>query len=410
MRWIHPISPDTDEPAEVIGAKVHGLVLLRRLGLPVPPGFVIATAAGRAYRRAGRLPDGLAEELAAALAGLAAERVSVRSGGSVSQPGMMTTVLDLEPTPARVGPAVEAVFASWDAPRARLYRDLHDIPHDLGTAATVQAMVFGDRDARSGSGVAFSRDPNTGAPGPFGEVLFGRRGDDVVSGRASTRPLAELAERESRVWDCLCEAMSRVEEHHRDACYLEFTFEAGEPWLLQVRRAGFVGAAAVRLATDLVDEGAIDRPEALRRVSPDDLRNARTPRIADDLEPLARGTGACPGVAVGRVALSADRAARMAADGPVILVRPQTSPLDMPGIAAATGLVTARGGPTSHAAIVARAMGKPAVVGVAGLAVAEGTLIAIDGTSGAVVLGRPRVVTGATSPGLDRLLAWAEEA
>ena len=406
MRWVRSLSASLDETAEVVGGKAFGLVVLHRLGLPVPAGFVVTTEACRVFLRDGRLPDGLDDELATALADLEADRgVSVRSGASVSMPGMMNTILNLTGRPA---PAVEAVFSSWDTPRARTYRELHDIPHDLGTAAIVQTMVYGDRDDRSGTGVAFSRDPNTGANIPFGEVLFGHQGEVVVSGTAHTLPLQALAEREPAVWADLLDALKRIEEHYRDACYVEFTFESGELWLLQVRSGGFVGAAAVRVATDLADEGVIGRADALLRVSPHHLRHARTPRMMAD-SALARGLGACPGVATGRVATTSDDAVRMAVDGPVILVRPETSPHDMRGLAAAAGVVTARGGPASHAAVVARAMGKPAVVGVAGFAVGEGTLITIDGTSGEVALGSARVVGGAVDGRLARLLEWADE-
>jgi pyruvate, orthophosphate dikinase len=427
MRWIRPLAAATEETAEVLGGKAHGLVVLLRLGLPVPPGFVIGTGACRAFLRDGRLPDGLDVELAAAIADLEAAggplAVSVRSGGRESMPGMMSTILNL---PVRqVESAVAEVFSSWDTPRAQTYRELHGIPHHLGTAVTVQAMVFGNRDRHSGSGVAFSRNPNTGEHNPFGEVLFGHQGDDVVSGRCRTRPLHELADREPAVWAGLLDALHRVEGHYRDACSLEFTFEAGELWLLQVRPGRFVGAAAVRVTTDLADEGVIGRGEALLRVSPQQLRHVRIPRIAtvDEADVLARGLGACPGVAVGRVATTADNAARMAADGPVILVRPETSPLDLHGLAAAAGVVTANGGPASHAAVVARAMGRPAVVGIAGLTVdvagaavraggrivPEGTRITIDGTGGEVVVGSPRIVTTVAGPHLHRLLGWADE-
>jgi pyruvate, orthophosphate dikinase len=479
MTWTHPLSAQVEAPADIIGSKAHGLVVLRRLGLPVPAGFVVSTEACRAFLRDGQLPDGLDAELATAIADLEAathrkfggpERplaVSVRSGGSASMPGMMSTILNLgltteaaaglaaetgdarfaldsrlrflssfasatgggEPAPddatRQLELAVAAVFSSWDTPRATTYRELHGIPHDLGTAVTVQAMVFGNRDDHSGAGVAFSRNPNTGAPVPFGEVLFGRQGEEVVSGRSLTRPLHELAEREPTVWAGLLEALNRIEEHDRDACYLEFTFEAGALWLLQVRPGRFVGGAAVRVAVDLADEGAIGRREALLRISPQQLQHVRTPRVlaADEADVLARGLGACPGVAVGRVATTADNAARMAAEGPVILVRPQTSPLDLHGLAAAVGVVTARGGPASHAAVVARAMGKPAVVGVGDLAVdvanaavraggqtfPEGTLITVDGTGGEVVIGKPGIVTAAADPHLSRLLEWADE-
>ena len=420
MRWIRRLSAEVDEAAEVVGGKAHGLVILHRLGLPVPEAFVVTTEACRAFLRDGRLPDGLDEELAAAVTGF--DMVSVRSGAPVSMPGMMNTILGLELASAEVArSAVETVFSSWNTPRARTYRELHDIPHDLGTAAIVQRMVFGDRDEHSGTGVAFSRDPNTGTNVPFGDVLFGRRGDDVVSGRSRTSPLRELADREPAVWAGLLDALSRVEAHYRDACYVEFTYQSGELWLLQGRPGRFGGAAAVRVATDLTDEGVIDRREALLRVSPHHLRHVRTPRIAPGENVVARGLGACPGVATGRVATTADTAVRMAADGPVVLVRPETSPHDLRGLAAATGIVTARGGPASHAAVVARAMGKPAVVGVGdlvvegatatvgGLVFSEGTLVTIDGTSGEVVLGDSRVVTTTADGHLHRLLRWADE-
>ena len=358
--------------------------------------------------------DGADEVRAAEAIGAVQNRVRQRIGRTI--PDDAARQLEL---------AVGTVFSSWDTPRARTYRELHDVPHDLGTAVIVQEMVFGNRDGHSGTGVAFSRDPNTGENAPFGEVLFGHQGEDVVSGRALTRPLGELAEREPAVWSGLLDALDRIEGHYRDACYVEFTFQTGELWMLQVRPGRFVGGAAVRVATDLADEGVIGRREALLRVSPHHLRHVRTPRMetAGTVDILARGLGACPGVAVGRVATTADGAVRMAADGPVVLVRPETSPHDMRGLAAATGIVTARGGPASHAAVVARAMGKPAVVGVTGLevdvagatvtaggrTVGEGALVTIDGTGGEVALGRPRVVTTGADAHLRRLLAWADD-
>lgn len=417
MRWIRPLSAQVDETAEVVGGKAHGLLVLHRLGLPVPPAFVITTEACRAFLRDGHFPDGLSDELASARRDIAAAAVSVRSGASVSMPGMMNTILNVD---RNLEQAVASVFASWNTPRAKTYRELHDIPHDLGTAVIVQAMVLGDRDEHSGTGVAFSRDPNTGAHTPFGEVLFGHQGDAVVSGAALTEPLQHLADREPLVWSGLLDALHRVEAHYRDACYVEFTYEAGELWLLQVRPGRFAGAAAVRVATDLADEGVIDRRTALLRVSPQHLRHVRTPRMAAE-HVLARGLGACPGVATGRVATTTDNAVRLAADGPVVLVRPETSPHDMRGLAAATGIVTARGGPASHAAVVARAMGKAAVVGIADLVVHagsvhvgghtvdEGTVITIDGTSGEVALGSQRVITTTADAHLRRLLDWADD-
>lgn len=436
MRWTHPLSAELEEGPDLLGGKAYGLLTLKRLGLPVPAGFVITTQACRAFLREGRFPDGLSEELSASIAALEAETgrrfgdphaplaVSVRSGASVSMPGMMSTALNHDQPGEGLERAVADVFSSWDTPRARTYRTLNGVPDDLGTAVTVQAMVFGDKDERSGSGVAFTHDPNTGLHVPFGEVLFGRQGDAVVSGSALTQPLQELADREPAVWADLAAALRRVEEHHRDACYVEFTFESGRLWLLQVRPARMVGGAAVRVAVDLADAGVVDRAEALLRVSPHQLRHARTPRVAlaDGEFPLARGLGACPGVAVGRVATTAEQAVRLAAEGPVVLVRPETSPLDMRGLAAAAGIVTARGGPASHAAVVARSMNTPAVVGVAELTVGadsirvgerhvlEGALVTVDGTGGELVLGEPRVTGGEAGPHLRRLLSWADEA
>lgn len=421
MEWVRHLSAALGEPPEVVGGKAHGLVLLHRLGLPVPAGFVVTTEACRVFLRTGRLPDGLGDDLASAVETLGPSTVSVRSGAAVSMPGMMDTILNLRLTPDALDEALKSVFASWNTPRARTYRTLHGIPHDLGTAVVVQRMVFGDRDGHSGSGVAFSRDPGTGENTPFGEVLFGHQGDAVVSGRTLTLPLHALADREPVVWRDLFGALRRIEQHYRDACYVEFTFESGVLWLLQVRPGRFTGAAAVRLATDLADAGALSRDEALLRVSPHDLRHVRAPRIASDADVIARGLGVCPGVAVGRVAVTADEAVRMAADGPVVLVRPETSPEDIRGLAAATGIVTARGGPASHAAVVARSMGKPAVVGVADLVVGSdsvvmggrtvgvGAMVTVDGTGGEVVPGTPRLVTGGADEHLGRLLGWADE-
>jgi pyruvate, orthophosphate dikinase len=356
---IYQLSPEVTATADVIGAKAHGLITLLRLGLPVPPGFVIGTAASRAYLHDGRFPPGVA----AAARKLGAARVSVRSGAEVSMPGMMDTLLDVEIS--QVPRAVEAVFSSWHTPRARTYRELHDIPHDLGTAVIVQAMVYGDRDDHSGAGVAFSHDPNTGEPEPYGEVLFGHQGADVVSGRLVTRPLRALADREPQVWADLMAGLTTI----GTACSVEFTYESSRLWFLQVRPMTMPsGGDPARLDTTGADV-------------------------------LTHGLGACPGVATGRLATTADAAVRMAAAGPVILVRPHTSPRDIHGLAAANGIVTATGGPASHAAVVARAMGKPAVVSATGLAIEgtsvrvgdrtlpEGTLITIDGTTGAVVLG-----------------------
>jgi pyruvate,orthophosphate dikinase len=421
MNGIRTLSAADPAGPDVLGGKGHGLVVLMRLGLPVPPGFVIPPAACRAFLRDGAFPEGVD----AAARGLGAPLVSVRSGAAVPMPGMMDTVLDVDPRPASLRTAIVKVFSSWLEPRAVTYRELHGIPHDLSTAVIVQAMVSGVRDGHSGSGVAFSRDPSTGVRRPYGDVLFERPGTDVVSGLVATRPLGELELREPAVWTALLDGLDRVERHYRDVCHVEFTFESGRLWFLQVRPGGLAGRAAVRVAVDLADERIIDRPTAVQRVSARQIRAARTPRIriTGDLDVIGRGTGASPGVATGRIAVTAGRAARMACDGPVILVRPYTSPLDMHGLAAAAGIVTAVGGPTSHAAVVARSMGKPAVVGAAGLIVdaatgrihtagrsfSEGTLMTIDGTGGELVAGAAGTTAGNPDPHLDRLLTWAAD-
>nr|WP_052479067.1 PEP/pyruvate-binding domain-containing protein [Kibdelosporangium sp. MJ126-NF4]CEL21802.1 Pyruvate,phosphate dikinase [Kibdelosporangium sp. MJ126-NF4]CTQ92582.1 Pyruvate,phosphate dikinase (EC 2.7.9.1) [Kibdelosporangium sp. MJ126-NF4] len=412
MTWIHHLSPTLDKAADALGSKAFGLVALLRLGLPVPPAFVITTAACRDFLHTGRFPDGLGSELTAAIGELDARQVSVRSGSEVSMPGMMNTILNVDRQD--IEQSVAAVFESWNTPRAKTYRALNDIPEDLGTAVTVQKMVYGNHDEHSGTGVAFSRNPNTGETVPYGDVLFGRQGDAVVSGTSSPSPLAALT-REPRVHTALHDALERIEGHYRDACYVEFTFEAGELWLLQVRPGRFVGRAAIRVAVDLADAGTISRAEAVHRISRHDIETAQTEHMtATDI--LARGLGACPGVTTGAVVTTSDKAAK--AQDPVILVRPETSPLDMHGLAAAAGVVTARGGPTSHAAVVARAMRKPGVVGVPGLtvgdtsitvngqAISEGTVITIDGTSGEIALGQAEVTTAENDPHVARLLEW----
>lgn len=404
MAWIAPLSAATD-PREV-GSKAHGLRVLQQLGLPVPPGFVLGTALHRAVRRDGRFPADLDAELAATSSALPG-RVSVRSGAPTSMPGMMTTVLDVEPGALR--PAIERVLASWDSPRAVTYRLLNGLSDDVGTAVVVQAMVYGDRDEHSGAGVAFSRDPRTGAPAPYGEIVFRAHGAAVVSGTRSTRPLTDLADREPAAWSALRDALRRVERHYRDICQLEFTLESGHLWLLQVRPGGAAAGAAAAIAVGLVDDGVLSRAEAVGRVTAEQLRAARTPRLDPALPVLTRGEGASPGVASGRVATTADAAVRLAASGPVVLVRPTTSPADLHGLAAASGVLTFRGGPTSHAAVVARSMGKPAVVGATEIALDEGLPVTIDGGTGAVAAGVHTGVPGTEDPAVRRLLRWVTE-
>jgi pyruvate,orthophosphate dikinase len=295
--------------------------------------------------------------------------------------------------------AVAAVFRSWNTERARVYRRQEHIEESLGTAVNVMAMVFGNLGPTSGTGVAFTRDPATGARGCYGDYLTNAQGEDVVSGVRNTVPLERLADLDARAFAELMGHMSTLEHHYRDLCDIEFTIERGKLWMLQTRVGKRTAAAAFTIAAHLVDEGVIDLDEALRRVNGAQLTQLMFPRfdLTGAPAPLATGVPASPGAATGRVVFDSRRAA--AATEPVILVRRETSPDDLPGMIAAAGILTSHGGKTSHAAVVARGMGKTCVCGaealdiaadhftVDGVVVNEGDLISIDGTTGAVYLG-----------------------
>jgi len=300
--------------------------------------------------------------------------------------------------------AIRAVFGSWNAERAVLYRRQERIPADLGTAVNVVAMVFGNLGADSGTGVAFTRDPATGERGVYGDYLSNAQGEDVVAGIRNTIPLAELERLDKGSFDELVRIMGVLEEHYRDLCDIEFTVERGKLWMLQTRVGKRTAAAAFIIAGQLVDEGVIDLDEALRRVTGEQLAQLMFPWFDLSGEPkvLAKGVAASPGAAVGKVVFDSAHAIQLAAEGEkVILVRRETNPDDLPGMIAAQGILTSRGGKTSHAAVVARGMGKTCVCGadkvhvdvangqftVDGQAVREGEVISIDGTSGKVYLG-----------------------
>ncbi|MGI5214437.1 pyruvate, phosphate dikinase [Plantactinospora sp. CA-290183] len=300
--------------------------------------------------------------------------------------------------------AVNAVFQSWNAERAVLYRRQERIPADLGTAVNVVAMVFGNLGPDSGTGVAFTRDPASGAQGIYGDYLANAQGEDVVAGIRNTVPLQRLEELNKPAYDELLAIMARLEEHYRDLCDIEFTIERGKLWMLQTRVGKRTAAAAFVIAAQLVDEGLIDLDEALRRVDGAQLAQLMFPRfkVSDDLTPVARGIGASPGAAVGTVVFDGPRAVELGNAGEaVILVRRETNPDDLPGMIAAQGILTSRGGKTSHAAVVARGMGKTCVCGadsldvdvpgrrftVGGQTISEGDVISIDGTTGRIYLG-----------------------
>jgi pyruvate,orthophosphate dikinase len=305
--------------------------------------------------------------------------------------------------------AIEAVFHSWNSDRAQLYRRRERISADLGTAVNVQAMVFGNIGDTSGTGVCFTRDPGSGAPGAYGDYLPRAQGEDVVAGIRNAFPLTHLGEVNPEAYGELQKIMTLLENHYRDMCDIEFTVEKGKLWILQTRVGKRTAEAAFRIATQLVDEGAITMDQALTRVDGEQLVQLMFPQFDKASAPkeLTRGIAASPGAAVGAVVFDPRDAADQALAGKkVILVRRETNPDDLVGMVAAQGILTARGGKTSHAAVVARGMGRPAVCGTESIEVhvdekyflcgdikvVEGDLISIDGTTGAVFLGEVAVV------------------
>ena len=405
--------------------------------------------------------------------------VSVRSGAAISMPGMMDTVLDvgfaphtrtaladragdafarscharfltgwasivLGATPQRgddpdelaaalagavpddphdqLLDAIVAVFRSWENERARAYRERHGLDDAGGTAVVVQAMVFGNRGAGGGAGVASSRDPSTGAPALCGDLLVDAQGEDVVAGSHRPRPIDDLGRLWPRVDGELRAAVAAIEAATGDMVDVEFTIEDGTLHLLQSRVGARAAPAAVRIAVDLVEEGVISVAEALARVDQDQLRHASQPTVdPDGADVLATGLGACPGVATGEVCLSPEHVSSH--DGAVVLVRRETSPDDIRGMVASAGVLTARGGLVSHAALVARELDLPAVVGVEALEVDEaagtvraggqvlrdGDIVTIDGTTGRVHAGEPPILAPAPSGHLARFRSWRAE-
>jgi pyruvate,orthophosphate dikinase len=480
VTWVYASdAPPPGSPEErvlLLGGKAANLsVMAVDLGLPVPPGFTITTSACRAYLDSG-WPSGLDEELRAAMAGLEVRvgrpfgdrgdplLVSVRSGAPRSMPGMMDTILNLglnsasaaglarvsgsdafaadclrrfreqyasvvgsaapDDPWAQLRGAVEAVFRSWLSERAVAYREVEGIPDDLGTGVTVQAMVFGNRGPGSGTGVLFTRNPATGEGSLYGDVLFDAQGEDVVAGTHTTEPVAGLASRMPAVYDELTRHAATLERHFADCCDIEFTIEQGRLWLLQTRVGKRTPQAALRMAVEMGSDPSfpLTREAAVRRVLPI-LASPPTEVVAGGSrpEPVAVGLGASPGIASGEIRLTPDGAASAAAAGrDVILVRAETSPDDVVGMRASRGVLTSRGGFASHAAVVARGWGIPAVVGAAAIVIEdsrvragprtllEGDVVSIDGSTGELFDG---IVTGAERivPEAAVLLGWARE-
>jgi pyruvate,orthophosphate dikinase len=493
--------------AELAGSKAAELWHMARLGLDVPPAFVLPTTLCAGVNAEDRNALGAVERgLAKGIAWLeertgrrfgdsrAPLLVSVRSGAAVSMPGMLQTVLDIglneeslhglvrlsgnprlafdswrrliqshaevvggvpaarfdrvladvvqserveseaeldsealerlalayRDLAVRLGSALpddprhqlaeaaRAVFQSWQAPRAVEYRRLNQVPDDGGTAVTVQAMVFGNSGPRSGAGVIFSRNPANGADEPYLDFLFDAQGEDVVSGRRTPIDARRLQARLPEVARKLDEGVRLIERERHDAQDVEFTVEEGRLYFLQTRSAKRTPIAALRMAVAMVREGLIDRATALARMAPLDLSTLAVSRFAEEATPVAAGISAAPGVASGRVAFSSERAKALAQLGdPVILVRPDPSTEDVAGFAVASGILTAVGGRTAHAAVVARQLGKVCLVGCRALAIdeerpeatladrrlSEGDWLSLDGDGGTVSLGRRAVVS-----------------
>ena len=526
-KYVYGFSEGSRDMRDLLGGKGANVAeMIRVLGPDrVPPGFTITTEACRAFLGEGREPNGMRDEVSAALTRLEERTgralgapddpllVSVRSGAPISMPGMMDTVLNLglndesveglsrrtgnprfawdsyrrfaqmfgnvvrgipgalfeerlaaaresagvasdaqldagalqhltaefkeiakeeagDPLPDRphdqLHEAIRAVFESWRAPRAIDYRRLNRISDQMGTAANVQAMVFGNTGTRSGSGVAFSRDELTGAPTPSGDFLGNAQGEDVVSGRRRTQNLDGMAAELPKPHAELMELLTTLETHFGDMQDVEFTVEDGHLFLLQTRTAKRPAQAAVRFAVDAVAEGLLDKAAALLTVDADRLESMLLPTLDPeaDYAVLARGVGASPGAAKGRIALSASEAIARAGEGEdVILVRQFTEADDVAGFNAARGILTAEGGRASHAALVARGMGRPCVAGADGLRVdldagllevGEQTLragdeIAIDGSEGIVTLDDVPLIEPEPDENLEQVLRWADE-
>ena len=528
--WGGGVAEGDSSMRDLLGGKGAGLAEMTNAGLPVPPGFTITTEACNDYFAAGgRLPDGLWEDVLAAVRevealtgkgfGNAADPllVSVRSGAKFSMPGMMDTVLNLglneetlyglvaltgnerfgwdayrrfiqmfgrivmdvkgerfdhalDASKAANGAAqdtdldaaalkalageykaivredtgrefpsdpydqldlaTKAVFASWFGKRAMDYRNNQKIAHDLGTAVNVVTMVFGNMGDDSGTGVAFTRDPNTGEKVLYGEYLTNAQGEDVVAGIRTAPKISQMQTEMPAVYAEFVRIGEQLERHYRDVQDLEFTIERGKLYMLQTRSAKRTAAAAVKIAADLVDEGLITRDEALMRIEPAHvdqlLRDQFDPTARTAAARIAKGLNASPGAAVGRAVFDADTAVEWVDRGErVVLVRVETSPDDFHGMAVAQGILTARGGATSHAAVVARQIGKPCVAGCHELAVdyrtrsatanditfAEGDWISVDGSTGEVFVGALPTVSARfeDQPELQRILDWADE-
>ena len=534
-KMVYRLREGSAQMVDLLGGKGAHVSEMARIGIPVPPGFVITTEACKEFYRLGRrFPNGMWESVVEQVHALEQETgrtfggandplvVSVRSGSPASMPGMMDTILNmgvvdktvdglaqlmgderpaldayrrfvqgfgnvvlgidkarfesllerakesrglqfdhqLQPDDLRemvrqfkaeieratgaplsqdpwelLREAVQAVFASWNNPRAIVYRDYNRISHDLGTGCVVMTMVFGNLGPDSGTGVLFSRNPATGDHRLFGEFLSNAQGEDVVAGIRTPQRLSTLAQDAPSIYREIEEIAAKLERHYHDVQDLEFTIERGKLYILQTRSAKRTASAAVKIAVDFVNEGILSREAALGLISPDQVVQVLTPRFEPEAKQqasaggalLAEGLGASPGAATGVVVMDPDRAVDLADRGQqVVLVRLETSPDDVHGIIRAQGVLTSRGGMTSHAAVVTRGLGKPCVVGceelefdlasrtaaARGKTIREGDLISVDGATGEVFVGAIPTVPPSTEDlaELTVLLGWADRA
>ncbi len=463
---------------DLLGGKGAGLAEMCRLGLPVPPGFTITTEiCNYYYAHQRQYPKELESQAAKSLSHIEkimGEKfgdpekpllVSVRSGSRASMPGMMDTILNLglnkktlkglteqsknikfaqdsferlkhmfqdvvgKPLPEnpqeQLWEAIAAVFESWNSKRAIEYRRINRIPQDWGTACNVQAMVCGNMGDDSASGVAFTRDPSTGEKRFFGEYLRNAQGEDLVAGVRTPEPLEQLQKTLPHCYQELLTFYQKLERHYRDMQDMEFTIQKGKVWMLQTRRGQRTAKAAVKIAVDMVSEGLINKEEALLRIEPNQIDQLLHPMISPRTarKVVTKGLPASPGAAVGRVVFTAEEAVQWSEKKEaVILVRSETSAEDIHGMHVAQGILTSRGGMTSHAAVVARGMGKVCVVGcgamevdvekkefsVNGKVVKEGDWLTIDGTTGDVMLGKLPTMEPELSKEYQTLMSWAD--
>jgi len=524
-KYVYDFSEGNAGMKPLLGGKGANLAEMTGLGIPVPPGFIVTTAACVYYSTNGDYPAGLKEEIEEHLHGLEALTdktlgdpakpllLSIRSGAVFSMPGMMDTVLnlglnddtvegladgtgnprfaydsyrrfinmfgdvvmgvdpqlfedELNAKKAEVGAgldtdltaddlrdltarykrilaenageqfpadpmkqlhmAIAAVFKSWDNHRAKVYRRSQGIPDDLGTAVNVQTMVFGNKGETSGTGVAFTRDPSTGENFFYGEFLMNAQGEDVVAGVRHPRPLEEMREVMPAALEQLYAIRETLEKHYRDMQDIEFTIAEEKLFMLQTRNGKRTAPAALKIAVEQVDEGLITKEEALMRVDPSQLDQLLHPRLDpnQELQVLATGLGASPGAGVGRAVFSADEAEERGSKGePVVLVRWETNPDDIHGLMHSQGVITSHGGMTSHAAVVARGMGKPCIAGAQDLkidveakrfsvgdaVVNDGDWISMDGATGRVFLGQAALVQAGFDEKVNTVLGWADE-